>query len=524
MILTPETIHRYLVLASIPGICSILFFLFTKRHKISLALLGLSGFLLRTIMIRVDPFLQDWDERFHALVAKNMMEFPFYPMLRENPILPYDPGAWCCNHIWVHKQPLFLWQMAISMKIFGVSEISIRIPSIIMGTLSIFMIYEIAKYWTKNINIAYLAALLFCFSFYQLELSSGRFQLGQNDITFAFYVTTSIWAFIRYIKNEYSLVWVLLIGLFIGCAVLTKWLVGLLVFGAWGLFVLLNKDLRTDKTQYLKIALGFLVSIAIFLPWQLYIMKAFPLESSIMYEHNKRHIFEVLEKHTGDILYHFEQMKTSFGKYLFPFGLLGILGIFFQKRIKKSLSFSLLAMIVVVVSFFSFVVPTKMPAFTNPVNALVWITIASGIVMTIDFVFEKIKTKLTDIDKWKKFVFLGLFIFLAFSSLRLKKITNFRKDWNTFRNIKISNTDIYKNLHQKNLGDRVIFNCKGLEQVELMFYQDVNAYTWYPKKNVLDSLSNENYQFAAFKSHTIQILPDYILNDSEIVIIDELLK
>ncbi|MBP7399885.1 MAG: hypothetical protein KA954_09890, partial [Chitinophagales bacterium] len=65
------------------------------------------------------PYLHDWDERFHALVAKNMMTHPFTPMLRANPVLPYDETSWTDGHIWLHKQPLFLWQMALSMKIFG---------------------------------------------------------------------------------------------------------------------------------------------------------------------------------------------------------------------------------------------------------------------------------------------------------------------------------------------------------------------------------------------------------------------
>ncbi len=38
--------------------------------------------------------LHDWDERYHALVAKNMIEQPFKPMLYKNPVLPYDYKDW----------------------------------------------------------------------------------------------------------------------------------------------------------------------------------------------------------------------------------------------------------------------------------------------------------------------------------------------------------------------------------------------------------------------------------------------
>jgi len=92
-----------------------------EKPRQALAILILTGFVLRVFIALLDPYLQDWDERFHALVAKNMMDNPFKPMLRAESIIPYNIEDWCCNHIWVHKQPLFLWFMALSMKIFGVS-------------------------------------------------------------------------------------------------------------------------------------------------------------------------------------------------------------------------------------------------------------------------------------------------------------------------------------------------------------------------------------------------------------------
>src|SRR5215203_5533899 len=107
------------------------------QSEIFLAFLVLLGFFLRFYISWKEPFLHDWDERFHALVARNLMDHPFKPMLRKNPIDNYDPNSWCCNHIWLHKQPLFMWQMALSMKIFGTSVLSMRLPSIIMGSLMI---------------------------------------------------------------------------------------------------------------------------------------------------------------------------------------------------------------------------------------------------------------------------------------------------------------------------------------------------------------------------------------------------
>src|SRR3954464_6835379 len=101
--------------------------LFVKGHeKAALMILFIGALFIRFFVAYLDPFLNPWDERFHALVARNMMDHPFSPMLVKDNLLWYDHTNWCGNHIWLHKQPLFLWQMALSMKIFGVSEFAIR--------------------------------------------------------------------------------------------------------------------------------------------------------------------------------------------------------------------------------------------------------------------------------------------------------------------------------------------------------------------------------------------------------------
>ncbi|HLF65156.1 MAG TPA: hypothetical protein VI603_15435, partial [Saprospiraceae bacterium] len=97
--------HEHLVYellaVSLPALASIFCFAWMKSDKFALFLLFIGALVIRLYLISLDPYLQDWDERFHALVAKNMIEHPFKPMLRINPIMPYDYTAWCCNHIWV---------------------------------------------------------------------------------------------------------------------------------------------------------------------------------------------------------------------------------------------------------------------------------------------------------------------------------------------------------------------------------------------------------------------------------------
>ena len=269
--------------------------------------------LIRGLLTGADSYLNEWDERYHALVAKNMMDEPFKPMMRTDPVLEYDYKSWCCNHIWLHKQPLFLWQMALSLKVLGVNEIALRFPSALMGSIAVLFIFQIALFWTKDKQISFLSAFLAVFAFYQLELTSGRMTCDHNDVAFSFYMTASIWAFIRYLKSNNSWKWAIMIGLFAGAAILNKWLTGLLIFGGWGLYVLLDYNTRKDILHYLKILFAFLVCCIVFLPWQIYILNAFPLESAFEFSFNSEHISEAVEGHGGTIFFHLEKLPYLYG-------------------------------------------------------------------------------------------------------------------------------------------------------------------------------------------------------------------
>ena len=116
--------------------------------------------LLQRIYVSTDFFLHLWDERFHALVSKNLIHHLLKPTLYENPVLPSPANSWTAGHIWLHKQPLPLWIMAISMKLFGVNEIALRTPSVVASTAGIGITYLTGKYFF-NRKVAFVAAFLF---------------------------------------------------------------------------------------------------------------------------------------------------------------------------------------------------------------------------------------------------------------------------------------------------------------------------------------------------------------------------
>jgi len=514
--LDPSKISALFILAALTAFIGLIISQTNQKKNLSLGLLLLSAFILRVVMIALDPYLHNWDEKFHALVAKNTMNHPFKPMLRVHPIIDYDYQAWCCNHIWLHKQPLFLWQMALSMKTFGVSILAMRLPSVIMGTLSVFFIYQMADKWFKDSKVAFLAGLFYAFLNYQLELTSGKNVTAQNDVAFAFYVLGSFWAYTRYIHSAKTLKWAIIIGVFVAGAVLNKWLTGLLVYGAWGLYILLNSKRRKQLSSYYELVISAFISLALFLPWQIYTRIKFPLESKWELDYNQKHIFEVVEGHSGDIFFHLDYIQTIFGNALVFFMFIGLLRSFSSKKYDRIFSISIFSAVVVLFGFFSMIVATKMSSFTLPVWSILAIYAALGITFSWNLIINQLKLKS---NIWTQSIFSLVVSILVFFLFNPKSIIDYRSANNEERNKMMANTQIYKDLAPKYYKDRVVLNLKPFNDTDLMFYKNTNAYNWWPGENVIDSLQSLGYKFSAFSDHHDQILPQFIKKNKEILII-----
>jgi hypothetical protein len=213
-------------------------------------------------------------------------------------------------------------------------------------------------------------------------------------------------------------------------------------------------------------------------------------------------------------------MKEAYQKILLVFGLIGLVAVLRYKEVNQKMAISFIAMVVVIFGFFSIIVKTKMPAFVFPVSALIFAFMALGAFAVIDLISERWKIPVRD----KQIAFTVLTIGLGIACFKPWDIAVYRSASNDFRNAKINNTLIYENLPEEITKNYVIINCKSFENVELMFHQDARAYHWYPAENVIDSLQNLGYKFAAFRNTPNQGLPEYILGDPEIVLLEDAIQ
>ncbi len=481
------------------ALSSILLFALNKK-KAALILLAGAAFSVRLYMAHMDAFLHDWDEKYHALVARNMMDNPFSPVLKDGLSVPYDYKAWCCNYVWLHKQPLFMWQMALSMKIFGISEYAIRYPDVLMGTLIVLMLYRIGKLVTDNDAIGFMAAIFLCFSNYQLELLSGFHGMDHNDYAFGFYVLASIWAYAEYIKTS-KFKWVIWIGVFAGAAVLNKWLTGLLVFSGWGINILVhlrNKDTRKE-IWHLLAAVG--ICVAIFLPWQLYILHTFPQEAVHELSYNSKHLFEVVEGHKGDAWYYWDNMPLYVNVDLWKLFPVGILLVLALRKYRNRYGIAVVTVLLTAYCFFSFVVASKLQTYMFVIVPLIFLMMA----VTTGTVLKWIK-----VPVFAQLILAGYFCFLLLDVDSIKARHN---PDDGYRQVKIHNTIIYKGLKDAMPADiKVVTNLPEFADVECMFYnKGITAYHYNPSKEEFEMLQKQGLRIAAFKDYGNSRIPEYML-------------
>jgi 4-amino-4-deoxy-L-arabinose transferase-like glycosyltransferase len=453
---------------------SIAFKQYSKNNIIpALVIIMLCGLLLR-IFTAADLFLYPWDERYHALVAKNIFSNPLHPTLYYDPILPYDYTNWTANHTWVHKQPVPLWIMAFSMSIFGFNEIALRLPSIILTTLGIGITFYIAKY-LFNDRIGIIAAFLYSIHGLIIELSAGRVATDHVDIFFLFFIQLAVLLAIKFFQGRRS-IYNILCGVSIGLAILSKWLPALIVLPIWLLLAIDSK-----KLSFREIILNFviLLSVVVFIsaPWQLYIFNEFPLEAKRSSENNIRHITEALEGHGRPFYYHFDRARIIYGELIYlPFIW------FFYKTFRRPGNFRRLIIVIWILipfMFFSFA-KTKMQAYTLFTAPAIFILTA----VAWEYLY-----RYRNRFKQKGIIVMSLILLIAFpvrySLERIKPFTVRERNPQWSQELK----ELRK--HLKGEDKVVIFNAGY--PIETMFYTNSTAYSIIPDPGELSAIKDDGY-------------------------------
>lgn len=530
-------LHQYAWLA-LGGVlfCVSLFFHLKEKNRFALFFLLCTALSLFIFAALLDPYLNLWDERIHALVAKNSMDNLLKPEFFQHPyVTECNYLNWTSAHIWLHKQPLFIWQMALSMKLFGVNEFAVRLPSVLMAAGSVLIGYRIGKLLI-NEKVAYYTAISITFSWFLLNLVSGYEGIEHNDVCFFFYVSASLWSFIEYIQSNRKWKWVIWIGFFAGCAVLTKWLTGLLVFFTWGVYILATYGFKIKQWKWTHILTAVVICSIIFIPWQIYIITHYYDAALFEYQYNSKHLFEQIEGQNTHFFFHFEKIPYLYlgHKQLTPEGttslrtlviiLNAVILIFGLSRLvffikKRNIRITILSTLLFIYLFFSFAT-TKMPAYTLIIGMIWFISLG----MFIDFIMQCISlwVRKKSIKMMIQTFFLLLF---SFYMLNFTRIRNQHTDDTIWRQDMITNKATFLRIKEQLPPNAIVFNLRGSgiyghngQYIEASFYIDRDVYPLPPKDETIQTLKSKGFIPVYISKHP---LPDYILNDPDAIFIDE---
>ena len=182
-----------------------------REWRSALFLILVAGLILR-MYAASDRCLHTWDERYHALVAKNAILHPLTPTLFEDPVLPYDFKDWTSNHIWLEKGPVPLLAVSGSIRLFGTDELAVRVPSVLVSLLSVYLTYLIASLLFDR-ETGILAAFFHSINGLLIELPAGRVSSDHVDTFFIFFIELGIYLSILYLIGNRRWYIPLLIGL-----------------------------------------------------------------------------------------------------------------------------------------------------------------------------------------------------------------------------------------------------------------------------------------------------------------------
>ena len=464
-----------------------------RKFKTALIFTFLTSIFLGISFALINPFLGLWDEQFHALVAKNMAENMLHPKLYPATPLPYAYQDWTANHTWLHKPPLSLWQMALFIKWFGNELLVVRLPSVILLALMAFPIFRIGKL-TVNAQVGSWSAIVFCCLHYPLELVAGVHTADHIDIAFMAYITFSIWAFIEY-QSSRKMSWLLLIGIFAGAAVLTKWLVGLLVFSGYGFILLFDASWRSSRIAWLRFLMTIGITLLLFLPWQFYTWKHYPAEFLFESGYSAKHFTEVIEGHKGNTWFYWKNLHLLYGNGIIIKLIVLMAWLSFSWLAKKKqMALSIQVLTIVPYLFFS-MAATKMNSFLVIVAPIIIIQVTTLIHFVSSAVLNQLKTPIPLIR------FAPLLFLICLAILRPREI--YHNHWFTSDETKKVRSEwiqTHQFIRQQSFPPNqkiVVHDANQILKIHVpwMFYHDnLIAYRQKLSKEEIRHLQEQNYR------------------------------
>lgn len=367
-------------------------------------------------------------QNYKYLILAILMYFPIFGHLGTLPIRIWDEARLSINayemykngdyivtryegqpDMWNTKPPLTIWSEVISMKILGVSETSLRLPSAIAAFLTCCLLLYICVRYLKSFRLGFIVVMVLITSNGYIEIHGTR--TGDYDSMLTLFTTAFCFLFYIFLETN-QLKYYYAFFVCVTLAILTKSVTGLMFAPALVLFALYQKKLLALlKNPHTYAGLAIIVIFAGGYYWLRESQNHGYLKAVWENELGGRY-GSAIENHKQPIQYYYNNFidfQLTAWYLLVPCG--AILGFYFKnERLRKVVQYSTLLAIV----FFAIIstASTKIEWYDLPLYPFLAILIG----VCINFLFDLVRDmKLTHTYLSYNSAPMALLIFLFFT-------------------------------------------------------------------------------------------------------------
>jgi 4-amino-4-deoxy-L-arabinose transferase-like glycosyltransferase len=441
--------------------------------------------------------IQIWDESRLALNAQEMY-------FNHNFLVTYCYGS---PELWNTKPPLMIWAQVLSMKMFGINELAIRLPSAISGMLTVLLLMWFALRVFKNGWIGLIAILFLITSVGFVGMHITR--TGDYDAMMILFTTAYCLFWYLYLQEKKGkFIYYFFITLTL--AILTKSIAGVLFVP--GIFIytwMTERSLRIFFTR--KVVIGSILSLLLISTYYLIREWAAPGYLKAVWENEiGGRYFSVIEYHQQKWDYFLQGLWEYF-----PEGIVMTLAGFIFFLRKKSNPFFRFGFYILLISSLHLITiscsQTKLIHYVSPEIPL--LALIGGL-----FVYQCIDFLLHRINKSAALYFgivVGLLFILPYKNIMHAVIYPFDKKEQDFNQLAGMLSSAYHN--QDTLLRNFVILHEGYEP-QLDFYVNILTKEGFPIrwKYRRDLISGEKVVVRSEESRTdlqkyfhVQVLGDY---------------
>ena len=309
------------------------------------------------------------------------------------------------------KPPLTIWAQLISVKLFGYTELSIRLPSALASVISVLALF---RFLSKNISnqLAWISVLILITTQGYIGFHTSR--TGDADALLSCFLLLSNLQIFRYLytKQKNAVLWFFL---FLTLATLTKLFAAFLFLPGVLVLLIWKKELKTVILSW-QFASG-LISFFAISGLIMYLREAAnPGYLAIAFGKDAGRIFEVIENHKESTLYYIDLLfNQQFSLYIILLLLSILLVTWSSGRLKTLLiASSLLALSYLLIISISI---TKLHWYTMPLFPL----FAIGAAFPIHYALNHLKIANNFLSVSKKIMMLTI-IFIYPLTIMFSKV------------------------------------------------------------------------------------------------------